>query len=253
MLCFGVLLLWADALFAQGPNSYQITPNTTTMLIGEWRSFRMVDQNGQAQHKVTWTISDAEAFQSSQGDELQLTPKRAGDFRVTARTDFAVAEAAVKVIEGSTLPVGTVKWSSGKMAGCKSTRILQAVPRANGPAIYEQSRCEDGEYVAAYTSAGIQLWRRKLSDSGAPDGANGNDYDVIGKRLDPRSTSLCDSVSPGMDQQKVQDLLTERKLSSREDPPGGRVWLVEESNTQCKLWFDEKTVVVKKRKIFIAE
>src|SRR5208283_2911839 len=117
-------------------------------------------------------------------------------------------------------------------------------------AIYEQSRCEDGEYVAAYTSAGIQLWRRKLSDSGAPDGPDGNDYDVVGKRLDPRSTSVCDSVSVGMDQQKIQDLLTERKLPYREEPAGGRVWLVEESNTQCRLWFDEKTVVVKKRKIF---
>jgi hypothetical protein len=47
------------------------------MLIGESRSFRMVDQNGQAQHKVTWTLSDAGAFASTEGDEVQLVPKRA--------------------------------------------------------------------------------------------------------------------------------------------------------------------------------
>jgi hypothetical protein len=71
------LLLCAVALFGHGPNSYQITPDKTTMLIGESRSFRMVDQNGQAQHKVTWTISDAGAFASTEGDEVQLVPKRA--------------------------------------------------------------------------------------------------------------------------------------------------------------------------------
>ena len=252
LLCCSVLL-WTKALFAQGPNSYQITPNKATMLIGQWRPFCMVDQDGHAQHKVTWTVSDEDAFQTVEGDDLQLGAKRAGEFRVTARTDFAVAEATVKVMEGSTLPAGTVQWSSGKIAGCKTVKIIQAAPRANGPAMFVQSQCEDGQYAAAYTAAGVQLWRRKISDSGAPDGQDGNDYDVVGQRLDPRSISICDSASVGMEQQKIHDLLTERKLPYREEPAGGRVWLVEESNSQCRLWFDEKSVLVKKRKVFTGE
>jgi hypothetical protein len=31
------------------------------------------------------------------------------------------------------------------------------------------------------------------------------------------------------------------------------VWLVEESNTQCKMWFDEKSVLGKKRKVLVVE
>ena len=248
-----MLQLWAVALFGQASSTYLITPDKTTMLIGESRPFRMVDQNGHAQHKVAWTISDADAFQSIDGDELWLIPKRAGDFRLTARTDFATAEATVKVMEGPALPAGTVKWSSGKMKGCKTTKIIPAVPRPNGPDIFEQSSCEDGEYVAAYTANGIQLWRRKITDSGAPAGPGGNNYEVVGSRLEPHSPSVCDSVSVGTDQQNIRDLLTEHNLSFREEPTGGRAWLVEESNTQCRLWFDEKSVLVKKRKVFVAQ
>jgi len=254
ILCSGVSLLWAVALFGHGPNSYQITPDKSTMLIGEWRSFRMVDQNGQAQHKVTWTLSDADAFESTEGDEVQLVPKRAGDFRLMARTDFATAEASVKVVDGAALPVGTVKWSSGGKKGCKTTKIIPAVPRPNGPDIFEQSICEDGEYAAAYTASGVQLWRRKISNNGAPgDPGGNNNYEDLGSRLEPHSTSVCDSVTVGSEQQKVRDLLAQHNLSFREEPGGGRVWLVEESNTQCRLWFDEKSVVVKKRKVFVVE
>lgn len=253
ILCLGVLMLWAVALYGQGPNTYLITPDKTTMLIGESRPFRMVDQNGHAQQKVTWIISDPDAFQSFEGDELQLIAKRAGDFRLTARTDFATAEATVKVSEGPALPAGTAKWSAGSMKGCKTTKIIPAVPRPNGPDIFEQSSCEDGEYIAAYTASGIQLWRRKISESGAPDGPGSNNYEVVGSRLEPHPASVCDFVSAGMEQQKIRDLLSERKLSFREEPAGGRVWLVEESNTQCRLWFDEKSVLVKKRKVFVTE
>jgi hypothetical protein len=254
ILWFGLSLLWAVALFGHGPNSYQITPDKTTMLIGESRSFRMVDQNGQAQHKVAWTLSDAGAFASTEGDEVQLVPKRAGDFRLTARTDFATAEASVKVVDGPALPVGTVKWSSGSKKGCKTTKIIPAVPKPNGPDIFEQSICEDGEDAAAYTASGVQLWRHKISNNGAPaDPGSNNNYEDVGRRLEAHATSVCDSVSVGTEQQKIRDLLVQHNLSFREEPSGGRAWLVEESNTQCRLWFDEKSVVVKKRKVFVVE
>jgi len=47
------------------------------MLVGEWRSFRMVDQYGHGQQRVTWTISDPDSFESTQADELRLSPRRA--------------------------------------------------------------------------------------------------------------------------------------------------------------------------------
>jgi hypothetical protein len=56
-----------------------------------------------------------------------------------------------------------------------------------------------------------------------------------------------------MDQLKIRELLTQHNLSFREETTGGRVWLVEESSTQCRMWFDEKTILVKKRKVFVAD
>jgi len=255
ILCLNALLLWAGPLFGQMPNSYQITPDKTTMLVGETRRFRMVDQNGQAQHKVTWTISDASAFQSVEGDELQLYAKQSGEFRLSARTDFATAEGTVKVAEGSALPAGTVKWASGAKNGCKTTRIIPAVQVPNGPAMFQQSICEDGEYVAAYTADGVQLWRRKISNNGAPvePGSGGNSYESPGKPMEAHATSVCDSVAVGTEQEKIRDLLGQRNLTFHEQPGRGRVWLVEESGTQCKLTFDEKLVLVKKQKVFVVE
>lgn len=135
-------------------------------LHGESRVFRMVDQNGQAQHHVSWTISNVEAFSSWQSDELRAVALKAGEYRLTARSDFAVAEGTITVVEGSELRPSTVRWSSGSAPGCRTTRIIPAVPTLNGPDIFEQSICEDGEYVAAYTAEGVQLWRRKTSNHG---------------------------------------------------------------------------------------
>lgn len=253
VLCLAAILLPVGTLSGQVPSTYQITPDKSTMLIGESRTFRMVDQNGHAQTKVTWTLSDVDAFESTEGDQVQLIPKRAGDFRLTARTDFATAEASVKVVEGSTLPTGTVKWASGGKSGCKTTKVIPAVPRPNGPDIFEQSICEDGEYLAAYTSSGVQLWRRKISANGLPADGAGNGYESVGSRMQAHASSICDSVSVGTEQQKIRDLLTQHDLPIHEEPAGGRVWLVEESGTQCKLSFDEKLILVKKRKVFVVE
>jgi hypothetical protein len=250
-----LLLLAAAPLGAHAPNTYQITPATTTMRIGESRPFRMVDDSGRTQQKVTWSLSDENAFDSFAGDELHLVSKRAGEFRLTARTDFATADAVIKVVDGPVLPPGSVNWSSGAIKGCTTTRLIPATQRGYGPDFFQQTHCEDGEYIAAYTSSGVQLWRRKISDNGAPseNPTSGSDYDVVGNRLEPRSASVCDSVSPGTSQQQIRDLLTERKLAFHEEHAGSNVWLVEESNAQCKLWFDEKLVLVKKRKVFVTE
>ena len=56
-----------------------------------------------------------------------------------------------------------------------------------------------------------------------------------------------------MDQHKIHDLLQQHKLSVSGDSPQSREWLVEESGTQCKLWFDDQSLLTKKRKILTSE
>ena len=252
-VCLALWLFWAAALPAQKPYFVAISPQKVTLLIGDSTSFRLVDQNGHRQSHVAWHVSDPDAFQVYDGDEFTITAKEAGDYRVDARTADGSAEATVKVMEGYAMPVGTVKWSAGATPGCKSIKIIPAVPTANGPDIFEQSQCDDGQYIAAYIAGGVQMWRRKMTSTGAfPAAAYANDP-VSAARLNTRSASVCVSVVLGTDGQKIRDLLQERKLSFSEGAPGEREWIVEESTTQCKLWFDDKSVLTKKRKIFVTE
>jgi hypothetical protein len=252
------LLLWAIALPGQGTQFVKITPEKVTLLIGESKTFRLVDQNGQRQNNVSWNISDPDAFQAAEGDELTITAKRAGDFTVSAHNPDGSAEATIKVLEGSILPQGTAKWSGASVEGCKTTKVIPAVPSANGPDIFEQSKCEDGEYLAAYTSEGIQLWRRKLGGAGPPPAAEFRKNGAAASppntgRLDLRSPSICDLVVIGTDQQKIREVLNQRNLSFSEGTRDERAWIVDESSTQCKLWFDEKSVLTKKRKMFVSQ
>ena len=255
-------LLWAAALWGQSA-FVTITPGTATMLVGESRPFRLVDQNGRTQRDVSWTISDPGALQAEKGDELVVTAKQPGDFRISAHSGNGAAEATVKVMEGTSLPKGAAKWSSSPLEGCKPKEIKPAVPSASGIDIYVLTQCGDGQYLEAYTAEGIQVWRQKVSGGSGPapvpmavpgvsvSPASANSMGA--ERLNLNLTSICDLVALGADQRKIHDLLERRKLSFSGDSPQSRVWVVEESGTQCKLWFDDKSLLTKKRKILTSE
>ena len=91
-----------------------------------------------------------------------------------------------------------------------------------------------------------------MTDSGAPLDSGGYGYEGYGHALDVRSGSICDAVSIGVEKRRVLVLLSERKLSHTEAPAGSVIWVIEESNAQCKLWFDKNSPLTKKRKIFVA-
>jgi hypothetical protein len=68
-----------------------------------------------------------------------------------------------------------------------------------------------------------------------------------------RAASICDSVTTGTEQQKVHELIAQRNITFRQEAGAGNLWVVDEQNAQCKLWFDEKAVLRKKKKVFVAE
>jgi hypothetical protein len=57
----------------------------------------------------------------------------------------------------------------------------------------------------------------------------------------------------GTEQEKIRAMLRDQHLSFREQPGAVHVWLVEQSNTQCGLQFDDKLMLVKKKKVFVVE
>jgi hypothetical protein len=237
-----------------------ITPEKVTMLVGESRPFRLVDEKGTMQHDVSWTVSDPDDFQTQTGDEFVITAKKAGDFQIEAWSAAGSAEASVTVVEGQSLRSGTVKWSAGSYEGCKVMQVVPAVPSANGPDIFTTSKCDDGGYVAAFTSDGIELWRRKIGAAGpAPfsrprvpiASVPGNSASHVA-RLDATSQSVCDLAGAGTPQAKIRLLLNQRQLSFSERA-SDHAWVVAESSSECDLWFSSKAVLVKKKKIFVSQ
>lgn len=253
-----VLLLLAGAACGQGARSVGITPEKATLLVGESRTFRLVDQNGRTQRDASWAVSDSDAIESQSGPELTVTAKRAGDFTISAQSANGSAEASVKVLEGTSLPMGTAKWTGVSFEGCKSVHVVPAVPSASGVDIYDQSICPDGEYISAYTSDGTLVWRHKVGGDAAvpPTESTRNQPPVIPpktSRLDLHSVSICDSASLGATQEEIGRLVRQRNPNLGRNDEEQKVWVVDEPNVQCKLWFNEKSILSKKQKILVNE
>lgn len=246
--------------FGQDPHSLRVTPSKATMLIGQSQQFRVIDENGRMQRHVSWSISDRSMVESEMGDELTVRVKQAGSFRIDATTGGNSAHAEVKVVEGNSLPQGAARWSIDEPEGCKTGQITPAVPSSSGIDIYVQSTCPDGEYLSAVTAEGIQVWRRKISgDSGQtmPTPGARTPQAVApsypAKRRNLQAASVCDLIEIGTGREKVRDLLKSNNLPLTNESSNGLVWIVEQPGVECKLWFDEKSAVTKKRKTLTAE
>ena len=245
------LLEIAITASAQSTGVLRITPSAATLQVGESRSFRAVDAQGQMQHHVTWIVSEPDIAEISSEDEATLTAKAPGTVTLTARVEGESAQSRIEVRDQGPLAAGTVKWSSGGPEECHPIQIVQAVPTADGPAIYETSQCPDGSYVRALTADGVEMWRRRMGDHGPARPLDLRAPAPKTNVLNTRPVSICDTVTVGMSQDQVTTLLTVRKTPYAKNAQ--QSWLVEETGNQCRLWFDEKGVVSKKRKVLTTE
>jgi hypothetical protein len=257
-------LVASPAVLLAQQSFVMVTPGQAHLLVGESRVFRLVDQNGGMQHNVSWSFSDLNVFEVQQGDELFITAKEPGHFRIKGTSTNGLAEASITVEPGTSLREGTAIWSAPEIEGCKSVKITPAVPSPSGVDIFDQTQCADGQYISAYTSEGILVWRRKIGEGAAPVPSArplpgnkqmaGNKQNVlVANRLNPRAASVCDSVTVGTDKEAILDQLKQRGLSFSEANVDAPIWTVEESGVQCKLSFDDKAVLARKTKIFITQ
>jgi hypothetical protein len=108
----------------------------------------------------------------AQGSEIEVVAKQSGRFTLTAHAGEGYAEAQVEVLQGTTMPIGTIRWSGVDWPGCKTADIMPAVPSATGVAdVLEEAECADGHYVAAYTAQGIMACGARLRPRTAGDRA----------------------------------------------------------------------------------
>lgn len=145
-------------------NALQVTPAQVTMLVGETQQFTAVDEQGRPRPDATWTVSDTNIAAITTDSAPTLTGLAAGQVTLTATVGSVSADAQVTIVAGTSLPVGTVRWSAPPISGFTTQRIIQAAPSsANTPDLYSLDTDSGGNYlVRAFTGDGQQLWQTTI-------------------------------------------------------------------------------------------
>ena len=264
MTCAAVLVLLAFSMsmtgrlvFAQDTPALSVVPTKATMLVGETHTFRAVGKDGRLRHNVRWGVSPEHAAKLTvDGDEATIQAEEPSSTVVlTAYAEGDSSEASIEIRSGTSLPIGTMKWSVTELPGCKTTKITPAVPSANGPDIYVQEACPDGSYVRAITDDGRELWRRKIGGPLAPiaPGLEGKEETQPAEHISLSTRSLCDEISSGMTKDGVSRLALDRNPRLGEKERQSDKWVFEEHNFRCTILFGEAGTVVKNKKIIITD
>jgi hypothetical protein len=264
MTCAAVLVLLAISMstarrlvFAQDVPALSVVPTQATMLVGETHTFRAVGADGRLRHNVRWSVSPEHAAKLTvAGDEATIQAEEPSSTVVlTAYADGNSSVASIEIRSGPSLPTGTIKWSVSHLPGCKSTKMTQAVPSANGPDIYVEESCPDGSYVRALTADGRELWRRRLGGSLAPMAPVPavKEETQPAEHINLSTRSLCDEISSGMTKDGVSRLAQDRNLRLGEKEQQSNNWVFEEHNVRCTILFGEAGTVVKSKKIFFTD
>ncbi len=247
----------ARLVFAQEAPALSVVPTKATMLVGETRTFRAVGKDGRLRHNIRWSVSPEHAAKLTVvGDEATIQAlEPSSTVLLTAYTEGDSSEASIEIRSGPSLPAGTIKWSVTHLPGCKSTKMTQAVPSANGPDIYDEESCPDGAYVRALTADGRELWRRKLGGSlgTMSPTLEGKDENQPAEHINLGARSQCDEISSGMTKDGVSRLVQDRNLRLGEKERQSNSWVFEEPNFRCTIWFGEAGKVVKNKKIIITD
>jgi hypothetical protein len=229
-----------------------ITPEKVSMLVGEMHEFKAVNGVGRSLTRISWKLSNSGVAELTDGDRATVTATHPGKVTLSANAAEGSAEAQIEVLEGTTRPPGSIKWGGAEFPGCRSAKAIPAVPSPSGVDVFEQSQCSDGEYISAYTSDGILVWRRQISSNGQQATASVPEiHNQSTEGLDAHVVSICDSVSVGLSKNAVGALLNSRKLEHSSEP--GDSWLVEENGANCKLWFGTDDRVSRRRKTLTSD
>ena len=261
--CATVLVLltvsvMARLAFAQDVPTLLVVPSKAVMLVGDTRTFRAVGKDGRKQQNVAWSVSpESAAILTTADDEATLrATESSATVVLTAHAGGDSAEASIEIRSGTAMAAGTAIWSVTNLPGCKSGKMTQAVPTANGPDLYVEEACPDGTYVRAMTADGREIWARRLGDIVATlsrPNLTTKEKPQPAERLNLSAHSLCDDVSSGMTKDAVSKLAQDRNLRLGDKEHDSNTWMIEEEHFHCRIVFNETGTVMKKTKIIITE
>jgi len=154
--------IWSNALTFTVPPSLGggtqvfLSPNVLSMLVGDSRSIKAVDANGQPIMGLAWSSSDTTVASLSTDDPPIITAIAAGNVTITA----GGASADLTIYAGAILQTGTVIWSSpGDGSGV--IKIVPAIPSPTGVAdVFAQN---SSGVVQALKADGTEAWRVSVS------------------------------------------------------------------------------------------
>jgi len=145
------------------PTSLQITPANANVLVGATQQFTAVDQLGRPRSDATWNVDNTNIATISTDTSPILTGVAAGTATLTATIGSVSAQVQVNILGGTSLPVGTMVWSAPQVPGFTALQIVQAVPTANGPALFTIDQDINlNVLVRGFTSDGQQIWQSSL-------------------------------------------------------------------------------------------
>ncbi|HWR13230.1 MAG TPA: hypothetical protein VN577_00265 [Terriglobales bacterium] len=231
LLVMSLLVLLGSTLFAQETPRLAITPSRATVVVGQTKMFRAVDARGVPDNSVRWDTP----FQQMEGSgaDVMVTYMRAGDYEISAHIPGASASAHLKVIEGDELPEGTEKWVLDNLPGCKTKRIIPAVPAAGSDNdVFSVEECPRGQVVRALSAEGLENWR-----TGLPEDTKINSDDLA--NLQPKSllgASVCDNLKVGMTKDETKLAVRSSDLQPPLNPAGD-LWTLEEPRGECRITF----------------
>ena len=234
-----------------------VVPSKATLVVGEARTFRAVGKDGRIQHNVHWSVSpDHAAKLTTNGDEATISAVEPSTGAIlSAQAGGDSSEASIEILAASKLPTGTVLWSVNPLPGCKSEKLTQAVPTANGPDLYSQETCAQGTVIRAMTADGREIWRRSLGDAAGsfPSSLKAAEPASVGEHLNLSLRSVCDEISAGMAKDAVAKLVLTRELQLAQKERESDRWAIEEHGFRCDILFDKAGTVAKKKRTIITE
>jgi hypothetical protein len=166
----------AEAQISIAPYSLKITPESATMMVGDERSFNVVDERGRPCSSATWMVSDDTLATITDVSSPTLTAVAAGTVTITATVEGVSAQAQVTIFPASqdgSYPPGTVLWAAPPTPGFTPVKIFKAMPEPGAPDFYSiQSRNDGQSLIQAFTADGRQMWQTiqpSVNDSSVPD------------------------------------------------------------------------------------
>ncbi|MGO9641986.1 MAG: hypothetical protein ACLP1Y_11855 [Candidatus Acidiferrales bacterium] len=154
-------------LEAPAPDPQQtlfVSPAIVAMLNGEEHSFMVFDIEGHdLTAKAKWSLSNSNIADLATDGVPTVKAKAFGTVTLRARVGTEEGTSELKVYEGSSLPMGTVRWQAPKIPGFSTQKMTPAVPTANGPDIYVTETNAAGQVLLrAFLADGRQLWMRRV-------------------------------------------------------------------------------------------